>query len=154
MADVNKNNKGTRGIDISRVRESTAGLTDSAAMISRTADDVATGAESQAQALDSAVSVVNEMAASLKETAGLAESVAASTEELASTVNEVAASIEQITGNSTQVAATVNETAASSQETAASIKSVPPDSTNCFSAAICSSVGENVSVPVRCANLN
>ena len=72
MADVNKNNKGTRGIDISRVRESTVGLTDSAAMISRTADDVATGAESQVQALDSAVSVVNEMTASLKETAGLA----------------------------------------------------------------------------------
>src|SRR6188472_4458140 len=51
---------------------------------------------------------VNQMAVSLKETAGFAESVAGSAEELASSVNEMAASIEQVTGSAASLAATAN----------------------------------------------
>ncbi len=70
---------------------------------------------------------VNQMAVSLKETAGLAESVAGSAEELASSVNEMAASIEQVTGSAANLAATANQTAVSIEESSASIRSVTDD---------------------------
>ena len=73
---------------------------------------IARGAEIQIAALDAALSGVNQMAASLRETAGQAESVSAAAEELASSVTEVAASIEQVTGNATNLASGSNQTAA------------------------------------------
>ena len=80
MAVTNKN-KGYRTFDMSRVHEKTVVITDSASNISRTADEVVTGAETQMQSLDSASSEINEMATSLKETSTQAESVAGSADE-------------------------------------------------------------------------
>ena len=51
--------------------------------IARITDEVSEGADAQVRSLDGALSGLNEMTASLKETAGQAESVAASAEELA-----------------------------------------------------------------------
>src|SRR6185295_2474431 len=119
-----KNNKSNSTVDIKRVRERTVVITDSAAKISRTADEVANGAESQISALDAAVGGMKDMSTSLKDTAVQARSVTGSSEQLASSINELAASVEQITANTAHVASTVNETAAASQETAASIGGV------------------------------
>ncbi len=97
-------------------------LTTSAGAIVRISDDVASGAEIQLRALDDAVSAVNEMSASLKETNAQADSIAASAEELVAAINEIGASIEQVTSNTGSLAAPVAQTAAAVQETSASIQ--------------------------------
>ena len=99
-------------------------LTAAASTISRITEDVAEGADVQVRTLERTVVGVNEMAASLKETAGQADSVAVSTEELLSSVNEMAASIEQVTANTTSLSVSVAQTAASIEQNAASVQQV------------------------------
>src|SRR5262249_59677067 len=66
------------------IRSRAEQVTESASDIARIADEVSAGADSQIRSLDDALSNVNQMAASLRETAGQAESVTRSSETLPS----------------------------------------------------------------------
>src|SRR5215510_5395165 len=68
-------------------------VTSTAGTLARITDQVAEGAEEQTRALDRSLSSLNEIGASLKETAQQAESVSVSAEALVSSANEMAASI-------------------------------------------------------------
>ena len=68
------------GFDPRRVTAQTEQVTTAANAIARLTDDVSDGAEAQIRSLDGALSGLNQMAASLKETAGQAESLSASAE--------------------------------------------------------------------------
>src|SRR5687768_17377172 len=81
------------------VLDQAARVTGSAGIIARVAEEVSEGAGLQLSSLDSALNGLNEMSASLRETATQADSLAGSAEELSSSVNEMAASIEQVTAN-------------------------------------------------------
>src|SRR5262245_50288811 len=70
-------------------------VTSTAGTLARITDQVAEGAEEQTRALDRALNSMNEVGASLKETAQQAESISVSSEALVSSTNEMAASIEQ-----------------------------------------------------------
>jgi methyl-accepting chemotaxis protein len=108
-----------------------------ATTISRVSDDVFEGAEAQAGTLDRATGVLNEMAASLKETASQATSVTVSAEELASAVAETAASIEQVTSNTASLSEAITRTAGSVQQSAASIQHVTATVQEMAAAALC-----------------
>src|SRR4030095_13680577 len=82
-----------------------------AGTISRGSDEVFEGSEAQVRTLDRATGVLNEMAASLKETAQQATSVTTSAEELASAVAESAASVEQVTSNTAHLSEAITRTA-------------------------------------------
>ena len=69
-------------LDSNVIRQQAALVTASAEVIARTTEEVAEGAAVQISAVDGVLSGLNEMSASLRETAGQAESVAASAEEL------------------------------------------------------------------------
>src|SRR4030095_5462337 len=113
-----------RSIDVDLLHERAGQVTISANGIARIADAVFEGAEIQVRSLDEAVTGVNQMATSLKQTASQADSISVSSDELVSSVNELAVSIEQVTANTASLAASVNEAAAAAQETTASIQSV------------------------------
>src|ERR1044072_1000941 len=91
--------EGPTGLNVNAVREQAGQRSDADRALARIANEVTQGAETQTHSLDSAVSLANEMTASLGETTTQAESIAASTEELVSSVNEMAASIEQVGAN-------------------------------------------------------
>jgi len=111
-------------LNIGLVRDRALRVTDSANGIARIAEAVSDGADVQIRALDEAVSGVNQMAASLKETASQAESVGTSTEQLVSSVNELSVSLEQVSANMAGLASAADQTATSATETSASIQSV------------------------------
>jgi methyl-accepting chemotaxis protein len=90
----------------------------------RLTDEMAGGALLQVRGLGGAVEDMNEIVASLSETAAQAESARTSSDGLTSSVNELAASIEQVSANTNSLASSVAETAASAQESASSIQSV------------------------------
>ena len=85
------------------------------------AGEVSDGADAQMRSVDSALSGVNQLSASLKETATQAEVVTASTESLVSSINEVAASIEEVTAASARLLASLetNSPARNREEEAA-----------------------------------
>src|SRR4051794_19358607 len=64
----------------------------SAQIIARVADEVSEGAAAQARSLDQALRVMEDMSASLRETASQSEDVSAAAEEILSGMNEMAAS--------------------------------------------------------------
>src|SRR5215212_2182266 len=119
---------GTNGrrptLDATLVAARTDQVEAAAHAIARISGDVSEGADSQIRSLDGTLSGLNEMVASLKETAGQADSVAASAEELLSSVNEMAASIEQVTANTVSLAASVGETSTSIVQTSASMRQI------------------------------
>ncbi|MEO5742176.1 MAG: methyl-accepting chemotaxis protein, partial [Vicinamibacterales bacterium] len=90
----------------------------SIAGIVRTAGEVAEGTTVQARTLDSTLSHLGELSASLADTAGQAESATMSSDGLLSSINEIAASIEQVSANTTSLASSVAQTAASAQQSA------------------------------------
>ena len=99
------------GIDTQMVLSQAEQVAATAGTIARLNEEVSEGADAQLRSLDRALASVNEMAASLTQTAGQAESVSVSAEQLGSSVNEMAASIEQVTANTASLAASVRETA-------------------------------------------
>jgi methyl-accepting chemotaxis protein len=78
----NGNGKASGGVDTHRMRERADQVTHSASGIARIADAVFEGAETQIRSLDEAVAGINQIAASLRETAQQTESVSESAEEL------------------------------------------------------------------------
>ena len=124
MATRKSNGRVAPAFDTRLVLSQAEQVVTTAGTIARISDEVSEGTESQTRALDRALGSLNDMSASLKETAGQAESVTASAEELGSSVNEMAASIEQVTANTTSLAASIAETGAAIQESAASIQHV------------------------------
>ena len=114
---------GDATIDAATVRLRVDRLADSAASIVHVVDEVAEGAETQGRNLDLTLTEVNQIAASLAETAKQADLVTASADGLLSSINEMAASVEQVSANALSLSSSVAETAASAQETASSIKS-------------------------------
>ena len=76
-----------------------ASFTSTAGTLSRLAQEVSDGAELQTRSLDEALSGVNEMSASLKETATQSASVSTSAEQFVNSITEMTASIEQVTVN-------------------------------------------------------
>src|SRR6185503_16765120 len=81
------------------LRSEASHITDAVTRIARITDEVSEGADTQVRSIDSALSGLNEMSASLRETATQADVVTASTDGLVSSIAEVAASIEQVTRN-------------------------------------------------------
>lgn len=71
-------------LDTASVRNEAGLISHAAAALARMTEEVSDGADTQIRSLDEALSGVNEMAASLRETAAQAESVALSSEELVS----------------------------------------------------------------------
>jgi len=65
-------------------------VTEAAGVIARLSDEFAQGATSQVRSLDDALTGLNEMAASLGETASQATTIAGSTDQLVSSITEVA----------------------------------------------------------------
>src|SRR5262245_21990130 len=102
----------SRGIDIVTIRSQAEQVSLSAAGIARIADEVAQGATVQLGSLDGALGEMNEVVASLLDTAAQAESATNSSESLVSSVNEIAASIEQVSANTTSLSASVAQSAA------------------------------------------
>src|SRR5687767_1386947 len=100
MAAGGGNGHAAGAFDPKMLREEAGYITDAVSRIVEITDQVSEGADAQLRSVDSAVSGVAEMSASLKETASQAESVTASTDGLVSSINEMAASIEQVTRNS------------------------------------------------------
>src|SRR4029453_895926 len=70
-------------------------VTSTAGALARVTDQVAEGAEEQTRALDRSLSSLNEVGASLKETAQQVENISVSAEELVSSTNKMRAPIEQ-----------------------------------------------------------
>ncbi|HET9467565.1 MAG TPA: hypothetical protein VFO48_04095, partial [Vicinamibacterales bacterium] len=102
-----------RGIDTKTLRSRAELVTVSAAGIARIADEVAQGSVAQLGTLDEALGDMNEIVASLGETAIQAESATNSSEALVSSVNEIAASIEQVSANTASLSSSIGQTAAS-----------------------------------------
>ena len=98
---------GTRFIDSEAIRSRAELVTVSAAGIARIADEVAQGATSQLGSLDAALAEMNDVVASLIDTAGQAESATNSSEGMVSSVNEIAASIEQVSANTTSLSSSI-----------------------------------------------
>src|SRR5262245_32103080 len=121
MAVSAGNGNGARVLDRSVLRDEATQITDAVSSIVQMTDQVSVGADIQVQALDNALSGLNEMTASLRETASQAESVAGSTDSLVSSINEVSASIEQVTQSSESLAGFIRQTATAIQESSASI---------------------------------
>ena len=119
-----KGSNGAGALDTRLLREEASSITDAVSRIVRITDQVSQGAETQVRSLDDALSGLNQMTTSLKETASQAESVSSSTESLVSSINEVAASIEQVTANVTGLAGFIQQTATSIQQNNASIQEV------------------------------
>src|SRR5262245_31387496 len=86
--------------DFSMLRDEANQITEGVSRIAEMTDQVSAGADDQVRSLENALSGVNQMAASLRETAGQAQSVSQSTESIVSSINETAASVEQVTKNS------------------------------------------------------
>lgn len=82
-----RSNGASGGINSQVVLDQAELLAGSASIVARVSEEVSEGAGTQLAAIESALTGLNEMSASLKETAGQAESVAVSAEELASSVN-------------------------------------------------------------------
>jgi len=101
-----------------------ARITDAVSMIAQITDEVSQGADLQVRSLDSALSGINELSASLKETATQAEAASTATDALVSSVNEVAASIEQVASSTDSLSIAVRQVTTSMVETSASIDSV------------------------------
>src|SRR5215213_1938145 len=97
----NGNGNGNRANALNRraLREETGEISVAAKVIAQMADEVSEGADTQMRSVEGAVSGLNQLSASLKETATQAEAVSVSTETLVSSINQVAASIEQVTTN-------------------------------------------------------
>ena len=119
-----KGSNGAGALDTRLLREEATSITDAVVRIVRVTDQVSQGAETQVRSLDDALSGLNEMTTSLKETASQAESISGSTDGLVSSINEVAASIEQVTANVTGLAGFIQQTATSIQQNNASIQDV------------------------------
>ena len=119
-----KGSNGAGALDTRLLREEATSITDAVARIVRITDQVSQGAETQVRSLDDALSGLNQMTTSLKETASQAESISGSTDSLVSSINEVAASIEQVTANVTGLAGFIQQTATSIQQNNASIQDV------------------------------
>ena len=98
-------------------------VTVSAAGIARIADEVARARRRSCGSLDAALSDMNDVVASLIDTAGQAESATNSSEGMVSSVNEIAASIEQVSANTASLSSSIAQTAASAQQSSASIQS-------------------------------
>src|SRR5436190_19492872 len=109
MAVSNGNGLGGHALDHGLVKDEAIQITGAVSRIVEMTDEVSAGAEAQIRSLDSALSGLNEMSASLKETASQAESVVASTDSLNSSISEVAASVEQVTRNSEMFATFVRQ---------------------------------------------
>jgi uncharacterized phage infection (PIP) family protein YhgE len=124
MAGTNGNGNRAHPMTGDALRDEAIKMTGAAKLIARLTEEVAEGADVQMRSLESALSGVNELSASLKETSTQAGAVSASTESLVSSINEVAASIEQVTANTDTLATGIREVAASMQESTASIQSV------------------------------
>src|SRR5262245_58135135 len=116
MAANGGNGHRTHTLNHDLLRDEASQITDAVARIVAMTDQVSAGADVQVQSLDSALSGLNQMTASLKETAGQAESVASSTDSLTSSITEVAASIEQVTKSTNGLAADMRSTASAVQE--------------------------------------
>jgi hypothetical protein len=69
MAVSRGNDNGARSIDRKVLRDEAGHITDAVSRIAEMADQVSAGATAQVQSLDSALSGLNQMTASLKETA-------------------------------------------------------------------------------------
>ena len=69
---------------IVEIRDAAVAVSSRASEIAHVSSEVTEGVDGQGRSLESALSITNELAASLKETANQAESLAASSEELAS----------------------------------------------------------------------
>src|SRR5262249_53705050 len=111
-------------LDIHAMRERAERVTRSATDIARIADAVYEGAETQIRSLDEAFSTVNQMTASLKETAQQAESIGVSPGELAAAPGGLWGRTEQVTGNPASLAAAVAQTATASEQGTAAIQGV------------------------------
>src|SRR5262245_7120381 len=85
--------------DPPRLRSEANHSSDAVTGSARIADEVSEGADTQVRSIDSALSGLHQMSASLRETATQADSVTASTDGLVGSIAEVAASIEQVTRN-------------------------------------------------------
>src|SRR6187401_95528 len=118
------NGNGAHAVDHTKLRQEAGQISDVVSRIAQITDQVSAGADAQARSLDTALSGLNQITASLKETAGQAETVSGSTDGLLSSINEVAASIEQVTRNSENLATFITQTASSIKESNASIISV------------------------------
>src|SRR5512138_3801636 len=112
----NGHGNGTHAASHNVLRDEANQITDAVARIVAMTDAVSAGADEQVQSLDTALSGLNQMTVSLRETATQAGAVTASTDNLASSINEVAASIEQVTSSSERLAGLVRQTASSIQQ--------------------------------------
>jgi len=124
MAVSGGNGNGARAIDHNMLRNEASQITTAVARIAEMTDQVSAGADVQVQSLESALSGLNEMTSSLKETATQAASVTVSADSLASSINEVAASIEQVTKNTDSLAGFARSTASAIQQSTQSIQKV------------------------------
>ncbi len=126
MASTNGNGNGNRATAFDRraLLDETGEITDAAMIVARVAGEVSESSDAQMRSVESALSGVNELSLSLRETASQAESVSASTESLVSSINEVAASIEQVTSGTDTLASAVRQVATSMQQSNASMQSI------------------------------
>src|SRR6185503_4087541 len=124
MAATNGNGNRADVLDRRALLDGAGEITNAAKIIARMAEEVAEGADVQMRSVDHALGGVNQLSASLKETATQADGVASSTESLVSSINEVAASIEQVTVGTDTLAGAIQQVAASMHESNASIQSV------------------------------
>src|SRR5512145_3443324 len=116
------NGNGHGALDPTKLRDEASHITTAVSRIVEMTDLMSEGADAQVRSLDSALSGLNEMTASLKETATQAGVVAVSTEGLVSSITEMAASIEQVTKNSESFATLVRQTAAGIQQSNQSVQ--------------------------------
>ena len=106
---ANGNGNGAGSFNRAGLLDEASQISDAVARIAQITDEVSQGADVQVRSLDAALSGVNELSASLKETATQAESVAGATEILVSSINEVAASIEQVATSTDTLAGAVRQ---------------------------------------------
>ena len=99
QANGRGNGHRARAFDTQAAFDRALRVTEAAGEIVRLSDQVAHGATSQVRSLDDALTGLNQMSASLGETAGQAETIATATDQLVSAVTEVSASIDQVTAN-------------------------------------------------------
>jgi len=110
MAVTNGNGHGG-SISTEVLRDEASQINHAVSLIVEMTDQVSQGADVQMRSLDNALSGLNQMTVSLKDTAAQAGSVATSTENLVSAINEIAASIEQVTRSSESLTSFVKQTA-------------------------------------------
>src|SRR5688572_10008723 len=119
-----RGSNGAGAVDYRLLRDEAHSITDAVARIARITDQASEGADTQVRSLDSALSGLNQMTSSLKESATQAASISESTDSLVSSINEVAASNEQVTANVAGLTSFIQQTAASIKQGSTSIQGV------------------------------